>query len=55
MSRYSGLRFFNGVENELNLTYDSTNEKWSGTVFLPEVSTGLYETFNLFIIEQSNI
>ena len=52
MSRYSGLRFFNGVENELNLKYDSTNEKWSGTAFLPEVSTGLYETFNLFIIEE---
>lgn len=52
MSKYSGLRFFNGVENELNLKYDGTSEKWSGTVYLPEVSTGLYETFNLFIVEE---
>jgi len=52
MGKYSHLRFFNGVENELNLNYDSTNEKWRGTVYLPEVSVGLYETFNLFILEE---
>lgn len=52
MSKYSYLRFFNGVENELNLDYDTTNEKWSGVVYLPEVSVGLYETFNLFILEE---
>lgn len=52
MSKYSHLRFFNGVENELNLDYDSVNEKWNGTVYLNEVSTGLYETFNLFILEE---
>ena len=52
MSKYSYLRFFNGVENELNLNYDSTNEKWSGVVYLPEVSVGLYETLNLFILEE---
>lgn len=52
MSKYSYLRFFNGVENELNLDYDVTAEKWSGVAYLPEVSTGLYETFNLFILEE---
>ncbi len=52
MSKYSYLRFFNGVENELNLDYDTTNERWSGVVYLPEVSVGLYETFNLFILEE---
>ena len=52
MSKYSGLRFFNGTENELNLSYSSTQEKWTGRVHLPEVSTGLYESFNLFIIEE---
>jgi len=52
MSRYTGLRFFNGTDNELNLAYDSTDERWSGRVFLPEVSTGLYESFNLFIVEE---
>ncbi len=52
MAKYSYLRFFNGVENELNLDYDATNEKWNGVVYLPEVSVGLYETFNLFILEE---
>ena len=52
MAKYSYLRFFNGFENELNLTYDYDSEKWSGAVYLPEVSTGLYETFNLFILEE---
>ena len=53
MSKYSYLRFFNGVENELNLDYDTANEKWNGVVYLPEVSVGLYETFNLFILEEN--
>ncbi len=52
MSKYSYLRFFNGVENELNLDYNSTSEKWTGVVYLPEVSVGLYETFNLFMLEE---
>ena len=53
MATYSKLRFFNGFENELNLTYNSNSEKWEGVVYLPEVSVGLYETFNLFILEIS--
>jgi hypothetical protein len=52
MAKYSHLRFFNGFENELNLTYDYANEVWNGVVYLPEVSCGLYETFNLFILEE---
>ena len=52
MATYSKLRFFNGFENELNLTYNSNSEKWEGVVYLPEVSVGLYETFNLFILEE---
>ena len=42
--KYSNLKFFNGFENELNLIYDSNTEMWSGTVHLPEVSAGLYES-----------
>ena len=50
--RYSNLKFFNGVENELNLTYDEVTQKWSGSVHIPEVSSGLYESVNLFILEE---
>jgi hypothetical protein len=52
--KYSHLKFFNGVENELNLSYDETTEKWSGVVHIPEVSAGLYESINLFILEKFN-
>ena len=52
--KYSNLRFFNGVEHELNLEYDSTAERWSGTIHLPEVSSGLYESFSLLILEEYN-
>jgi len=50
--KYSNLKFFNGFENELNLSYDTNTEMWSGTVHLPEVSAGLYESFSLFILEE---
>ena len=49
---YQNLRFFDNSSNELNLTYDSTLEYSTGTVFLPEISTGLYETINLYVLEE---
>ena len=52
MEGYKHLRFFNGTQNELNLEWDDFNEYWSGTIHLPEVSTGLYETVNIFILEE---
>ena len=51
MANFQNLRFFNGTENELNLLYNEDNY-WEGTVHLPEVSVGLYESFNLFILEE---
>ena len=52
MTNYPYLRFFNGVENELNLVLDDDTGIFHGTVHLPEVSTGLYESFNLFLVEE---
>ena len=49
--RYVGLRFFNGIKSEIELDYDSTNETYTGSINLDEVSTGLYETATLFILE----
>jgi len=42
MAEYPYLRFFNGVENELNLKEDLVSGVLKGSIFLPEVSTGLY-------------
>ena len=52
MAEYPYLRFFNGVENELNLKEDLVSGVLKGSIFLPEVSTGLYESANLFILEE---
>jgi hypothetical protein len=48
---YKNLRFFKGLDYDLNLEQDS-NGIWNGVVFLPEVSVGLYETINMFIVEE---
>lgn len=49
---YNNFRYFKGTENDLNLTYDTNAGIIRGTIFLDEVSEGLYETTNIFILEQ---
>ena len=51
--RYNGLRFFNGVNHEVQLEYDATGEFFEGHIHMNEVSTGLYETVSLFILEEA--
>ena len=51
--RYTGLRFFNGTKTEIELSYDSTNELFEGSIHLDEVSSGLYETATVFILEEA--
>jgi hypothetical protein len=48
---WNNLRFFNGTKSELQLVQDADNI-WTGKVYLPEVSASLYETVNLFILEE---
>ena len=52
MLKYQNLRFFNGTSGELDFSYNKDSQSWSGTIFIPKVSTGLYETANLFIFEE---
>lgn len=47
---YNKLRFYDSDSNELNL--QQINGIWTGTVYLPLVSTGLYETLTLHILEE---
>lgn len=48
---WNNLRFFNGTTEELQLVQDAAGV-WTGKVYLPEVSAGLYETVNLFVLEE---
>ena len=54
---YNKLRFFDSESNSLNLKYNSDRGIWEGNCYLPEVSTGLYETLTIYILEEvkSNI
>jgi len=48
---WNNLRFFNGTAEELQLVQNAAGV-WTGKVYLPEVSAGLYETVNLFVLEE---
>lgn len=47
------LRFFDSDSNDLNLVYNQDTELWEGVCYLPEVSTGLYETLTIHILERA--
>jgi len=49
---YNNLRFFDNESNDLNLIYNSELDLWQGVSYLPVVSTGLYETLTLHILEE---
>ena len=48
---FENLRFFDKHGNPCSFTYDTVNDYWTGTLFFPRVSTGLYENQHLFIVE----
>jgi hypothetical protein len=48
---YNNLRFFNGLTTDLNLVKNSQGI-WAGRIYMPEVSVQLYETVNLFVLEE---
>ncbi len=52
---WSNLRFFNGVTSEFQFTQSIIDGVWEGNIFMPEVSTQLYETINLFILEDCTV
>ena len=49
---YQNLRFFDSESNDLNLIYDNELNIWKGVSYLPLVSTGLYETLTLHVLEE---
>lgn len=49
---HSRYLFFNGTKGILNFDYNSTDNIWTGSIHLNEVSTGLFETVSLAILEE---
>ncbi len=49
---YDKLRFFNGFDYDMNMVKDADGI-WQGNVYLDEVSVGLYETANIFLLEET--
>ena len=46
------LRFFDSDSNDLNLIYNQDDLVWEGVCYLPEVSSGLYETLSIHVLEK---
>jgi len=46
------LNFFDQNGKYLNFEYDESNDLWTGDIYLPLVSSGLYEVAQLFILQE---
>ena len=52
MNLWKHLNFFDKNGKYLNFEYDESNDLWTGHIYLPLVSTGLYEVGQLFILQE---
>lgn len=52
MGNWKHLNFFDKQGKYLNFDYNETEDIWSGTMYLPAVSIGLFEVGQLFILEE---
>ncbi len=50
--RYQDLLFFDKHGNNLNFAYDETAQSWYGSMYLPRVSTDLFEVAQIFIVQK---
>ena len=48
---HNNLKIFKGTEYNLNAIQNGDGV-WEASIFLDEVSTGLYESVNIFIMEE---
>lgn len=51
-NNWQHLNFFDKNGKYYNFDYDTSADKWTGTVYLPEVSIGLFEVGQLFILQE---
>ena len=52
VNNWKNLNFFDKNGKCYNFDYDSSEDKWSGSIYLSEVSIGLFEVGQIFILEQ---
>ncbi len=52
MQIWKYLQFFDKNGKNYNFDYDPTLDKWTGQIFLPQVSVGLFEVGQLFILQE---
>lgn len=50
--RYQDLLFFDKNGNSLNFNYDKSTQAWYGSMYLPKVSTNLFEVAQIFIVQK---
>ena len=51
-NNWQHLNFFDKNGKYYNFDYDTSADKWTGTIYLPEVSIGLFEVGQLFILQE---
>tara|TARA_R110000803_G_scaffold59157_6_gene117579 strand:+ start:1080 stop:4421 length:3342 start_codon:yes stop_codon:yes gene_type:complete len=52
VNRWQHLYFFDKEGKNYNMNYDTTADKWTGDIFLPQVSIDLFEVGQLFILQK---
>ena len=52
MNLWKQLHFFDKNGQYYNFDYDESRDIWTGDIYLPKVSTGLYEVAQIFILEE---
>ena len=52
VNNWKHLYFFDKHGKNYNMDYDSTTDKWTGDIFLPQVSIDLFEVGQLFILQK---
>jgi hypothetical protein len=52
VANWKHLFFFDKSGKNYNMKYDSSTDKWTGDIFLPQVSIDLFEVGQLFILQK---
>ena len=52
MAKWEHLYFFDKNGKNYNMNYDSAADKWTGDIFLPQVSIDLFEVGQLFVLQK---
>ena len=51
-NRWQNLYFFDKNGKYYDFDYDDVNDKWTGDIYLPQVSTHLFEVGQIFVLEK---